>query len=567
VRRATLRRPDPGRVEHPALGPSPWLVVAGVLMAVGLIAGFAGLRELGSDDWPDDLYAAIRLLLLDLDLPPGTEPNELLEIGRWAAPAGAALATYRGLLRVFASERERWRAHRRRDHVVVVGLGDYGSHLARAFRRDGREVTGIELDPGAASVAGLRAAGGLVVTGDAGDPGQRLLEAARADRARYLVVTCGDDGLNVEIAMRAGALIGERERPLTAFVHLDDLRLWPQLKARAVSARGARPYRIEFFNVFESAARMLLDAHPPGDRVVIAGFGEMGEQVLLHVAQRRPGVQVTVIDANAGERVARLADRHPRLEEVADVDAVDAEIDRAPEDLLEGIVYVCAERDTDGVAAALALHPAARVRGVPIVVVIDDEERRLAGALGTDAGVSVFGVVSRALPPGLLVRGTNEVLARAKHEHYLEMERAKGVDELANPSATEWDRLPESLKESNRAFADRIGEKLEAIDCLLVPDPLATGTFAFEPEEIESLAQLEHERWRKDLDRDHWVWGEVKDPERKRHPLLVGWDELPEEEREKDREPVRVLPAFVARAGFRIVRVHDLDRSPRKETV
>ncbi len=69
-------------------------------------------------------------------------------------------------------------------------------------------MVAIEIDPLAPTLAGLRAEGALVVTGDAADARLRLLEQAAAPRARFLVVTCGDDSLNVQIAERAGRWSG-----------------------------------------------------------------------------------------------------------------------------------------------------------------------------------------------------------------------------------------------------------------------------------------------------------------------------------------------------------------------
>jgi len=38
------------------------------------------------------------------------------------------------------------------------------------------------------------------------------------------------------------------------------------------------------------------------------------------------------------------------------------------------------------------------------------------------------------------------------------------------------------------------------------------------------------------------------------NPTLVPWDELPEKEKEKDRNPVRKIPDFLAKAGSQIYR-------------
>ena len=74
----------------------------------------------------------------------------------------------------------------------------------------------------------------------------------------------------------------------------------------------------------------------------------------------------------------------------------------------------------------------------------------------------------------------------------------------------------------------------------------------------EPVAQAEHERWRQALESDGWRWGPgSKDPERKLHPCLVTWDELPEDEREKDRDAIRRLPEILAGAGYTLAFADD----------
>lgn len=41
----------------------------------------------------------------------------------------------------------------------------------------------------------------------------------------------------------------------------------------------------------------------------------------------------------------------------------------------------------------------------------------------------------------------------------------------------------------------------------------------------------------------------------KSNPYLVSWEGLPEEVKEIDRQQVRGLPSFLAKAGFRIYRL------------
>jgi hypothetical protein len=188
-------------------------------------------------------------------------------------------------------------------------------------------------------------------------------------------------------------------------------------------------------------------------------------------------------------------------------------------------------------------------------VAVRDEDEGVATALGGEAGVTAFGVLTRALTSDLVTQGTTEVLARAKHEQYVRDERGRGGTPETNPSMVAWPELGESLKASNRAFAAGVGEKLRAAGVAVVPAPLADPTTAprLSGEQVEELAIAEHERWCRDLIADGWRHGPgPKDPERRLHPSLVPWDELSEEERDKDREPVRALPEMLARAGFEL---------------
>ena len=212
-----------------------------------------------------------------------------------------------------------------------------------------------------------------------------------------------------------------------------------------------------------------------------------------------------------------------------------------------------------GLAASLALVEATG-RDCPVVFAVREQRSGPAALAGQaeEERLRVFGVLDSALTPELLVGGTNEVLARATHEHYLAAERGRGVTAADNPSLRPWERLPESLRESNRRFAEGIAAKLQLAGCVAVPRPLVALNgvpFEFDPKQVEPLARLEHERWMEDLQRDNWTAGPEKDPERLTHPNLVPWDQLTEADRDKDREAVRAIPAVLARAGFEVVRV------------
>ena len=131
-----------------------------------------------------------------------------------------------------------------------------------------------------------------------------------------------------------------------------------------------------------------------------------------------------------------------------------------------------------------------------------------------------------------------------------------------NPSLVPWDQLPGSLKESNRRFAESVGAQVAQLGWVLRPlsraVPSDRGTVP--PEVLERLSRAEHDRWMEALQRDGWqLTTGAKDPHRRLHPLLVPWEELPEEEREKDRDVIRGLPRMLALVGYELV-VPDRER-------
>jgi uncharacterized membrane protein len=152
-----------------------------------------------------------------------------------------------------------------------------------------------------------------------------------------------------------------------------------------------------------------------------------------------------------------------------------------------------------------------------------------------------------------------ERLARAIHDDYGVIHESGPVAAVARAQALgggaslgPWDDLPEEFKESNRAQARQIGEKLAVIGCLMVPAFDPTLGFAFEDDELQLLARLEHQRW---LD-ERTAQGYALGPARYDHvrPDLVPWDRLSDEARAMNIQAVRRIPDLLARIGFQVLR-------------
>lgn len=51
----------------------------------------------------------------------------------------------------------------------------------------------------------------------------------------------------------------------------------------------------------------------------------------------------------------------------------------------------------------------------------------------------------------------------------------------------------------------------------------------------DAKEDAQHNAWMEDKIKDGWVYGEVKDAEKKTHPCLIPFDQLPEFQQKKDR--------------------------------
>lgn len=146
-----------------------------------------------------------------------------------------------------------------------------------------------------------------------------------------------------------------------------------------------------------------------------------------------------------------------------------------------------------------------------------------------------------------------EALAQTIHREYCETERARGITASQNGALVPWRELPEDLKEANRAQAADIPNKLRLMGYEIAPlHGIKPGELKLTAEQLERASRREHDRWMAERRRQGWVYGPVRDNARKHHPQIVLWEELTEEEREKDRNAVRNALVLAGQAGFEL---------------
>lgn len=569
-----------------------WLIVAVLWLStlalgfIGFSGYFSGLGEYRPIS--DRFYLTLQLFVLESGSAPGPKSWEL-EIARLMAPAIMTLTVIEALAVIFRDQIQIIRLRFRKGHVVICGLGRKGLLLAERFVEDGKRVVIIERDEENTFIAQSRDLGAVVLVGNCA--GKKMLHKAGVARASHLIAVSGSDGVNAQVSVIAHELKREQGgRSLFCSAHVTDTHLCDLLRERQLMIEDTLNFQPDFFSIFDRGARAMLDEYPPydeegneacpGPHLLVIGLGKMGESLIVRAARdwiqgpKVPGapLRVTILDREANWKTESLRVRYPQLEGFWQLAPVQMDV-RRPEFLRPDFVfgadsvcsvtyiYVCLDNDSLGLMTALSLSGSIRNRRIPIVVRME-HDRGLASLLKGESpaarvfgNMHAFGLLERTCTPDLVTGGVNEILARATHDAYIKHREQDGASVATDPAMAPWDELDESLRESSRQQAGHIGAKLRAVGCDIEPlrDPDA-ATFEFTPDEVELMTRMEHERWVRERIDAGWKPG-PRDSGGKTTPYLVPWDELSDEIKEYDRNPVRELPAFLANAGYQARRL------------
>ncbi len=142
-------------------------------------------------------------------------------------------------------------------------------------------------------------------------------------------------------------------------------------------------------------------------------------------------------------------------------------------------------------------------------------------------------------------------LPRSIHERYCEARMAEGELPVDNPSLKPWHAIDEDARQSNRERADHVIYLLGRLGYVIdEARNEALSPVSFNKDVLEKLARLEHMRWTAERRLAWWSFGAIRDNALRRHPLLVPYDALEEEEKEKDRQTMRDIPEVLRRAGL-----------------
>jgi ryanodine receptor 2 len=92
------------------------------------------------------------------------------------------------------------------------------------------------------------------------------------------------------------------------------------------------------------------------------------------------------------------------------------------------------------------------------------------------------------------------------------------------------------------------------------PRPIETSKVELSADLValtEKLAENAHDNWARRRISEGWSWGTARDDKAKKHPCLVPYDQLPDSEKQYDRDTaIETLRAIIA-LGYRVKRVDE----------
>jgi predicted ThiF/HesA family dinucleotide-utilizing enzyme len=553
-----------------------WLVS----LALGII-GFDIYAIENGEGWTagDVIYRTFQLVTMNSGAVEG-EVNWILQFARFLLPLLTVYTIFQALMQLFVEQMQKLRLRRLKDHVVICGMGRKGSRLARELLGLGRQVVIIEKELRQENAEIYQRLGAIVLDGDATN--KDVLSSARILHARNLVCLVGGDSENLQTAYQAYQLTRTRRAgKLTCIIHLSSIDLLNFIRSSELSTEPGVPFELETFNPYERTARMLLQDNPGWhedsrikdipESLLVVGLGRLGEQLVIqagylwHLLKRQGHLCITVVDRDAVEKTQILLRKYPQLGKVCELIPQPANLYTAGplqnilvipgEQVLIQQSYICLGDPVLSLQVCLNLLQIPEYITGPIRVqllkeagLVDLLDKPLPG-LGDVRRVSTFDFYDYACSAALILGGMHEMLARDLHESY----RTGSI--FASTRQT-WEQLPEALKDANRQQASRIHQLLKAAGYRISPlQNWDADKRTFTETEIKKMACLEHDLWRQAKEADGWLYNAQRDENKRTHPDLVSWNDLAQEEREKNLTMVQQLPVMLARIGFQIDRV------------
>jgi hypothetical protein len=498
------------------------------------------------------------------DVPLALQAAQLGSLVALGIGVGAALAL------LFRSQLDRMTVRFAREQTVVIGYtAECEPMLKRIIAESPRqrrvavlleESDPVKLPAGTARIA-LAPASEVPVL-------PRMLSRSTRVRTVYVLLSDPAQALAWQTVCR-----DQLEGPKTPImvVRIDDVWQAEYWRRKLISPDD--PWLVDVVSPYEQTARSLVERliDTEVDKVAVWGDSPLRLAVSAELAQRRREVDALRGRAFAppvptlifvGEDAETAHRQHIALQRrFGNVD--DVRSDRRPVDdsvladiFLESARPALIMTDPPGRRATLA---SALVAGHPDWLVFAWED----GA----SGLPTTPVMEQLFPFGVQLGRNAEVdlhvwerVARLVHTLYL-------ADPNAGPGPAHkpWEQLDPFFRESNLRLVTTTLASAVAVGRRWGPSTNSThdGGHGVSPEQLEIMAQREHEDWSRQYRDAGWKYGSTRRDARRIHDRLLPWSSLDEKARQNSRGSVDSALTLLAALGYRSTEAATSDTSAR----
>lgn len=363
-----------------------------------------------------------------------------------------------------------------------------------------------------------------------------------AAEKKALLTALGSRGIDMDkepVKAHSYILMGEEGENLEFYhTHLAQGKADVYLKCRSLPAQAGGKAALHLFCPEEMAARLFWKTCCPyrmsaenGHRmtIVLLGFEKLGRELLLS------GLQNNIF--HAGQRIEYhvfgeedgFAKVYHELQHISDPVVFHPESWKDSLALLGGaqMIIVAQQEEQLSVLSELILA----LPGKTIHVLSAQPEGT--NLLAQQAELRCFDWKKETLEPDIILGERLSLYAKQINLRYAHL--YQDVEETDAAREEQWLQLDSFTRYSNISAADYHSVQL----AMLGDEPLTD-------EKLEWLAELEHIRWCRYHRLNNWKYGipengKSKDAQKRIHRCLVPYAELSEEERNKDRENIRIL--------------------------
>lgn len=175
-----------------------------------------------------------------------------------------------------------------RDHIVVVGLGAVGTHVALDLQAAGYDVAVIDSGTGQRFISQMRAANIPVLIGDPTLP--ETQREASVHKAAGVAVLSNDDMLNIETGLAVRAVVGDKDIPIA-------MRVFGRNLARVIDS-----------NLDIGATRSVAELAAPWFVGAACGLEVLGTFYVENRPFMAARIQITASDGLDGRAIGELSE-------------------------------------------------------------------------------------------------------------------------------------------------------------------------------------------------------------------------------------------------------------------